>query len=121
MSKIVYYKVIPFTQKEAEKAFANGNPKEISHALLGLAYFEPDWKYVRDLCVKFLSDKTNKNHSMAAICLGHLARIHKNPEIRKVIPFLKGFLSDPDIGGTVEDAIDDIKRFTKLKKHPLKG
>ena len=120
MNKFVYYKVVPFTRKEAETAFASGNQEKISDALVGLAYYEADWEYVRDICIKFLSDNNNKNHSMAAISLGHIARIHKNLEIRKVIPFLESFLSDPEIGGIVEDTIEDIMRFTDVKKHITK-
>jgi len=115
MSERVYYKVVPYSPKEAEAVFAKGNSEEISYALLGLAYYEPDWKYVRDLCIKFLSDENSKNHSTAAICLGHLARIHRNPELRNVIPILKGFLADPQIGGIVEDAIQDINLYLKQK------
>jgi hypothetical protein len=120
MSKLTYYKVVPFSQKEAEAVFANGSREEISNALVGLAYFDEDWEYVRDLCIKFLSDENNKNHSMAAICLGHLARIHRNSEIGKVIPFLESFLSDPEIGGIVEDAIETINHYTKAKKSDSK-
>lgn len=116
MNKRDYYEVVPFSKKEAEKAFATGDSGEIAYALLGLAYFESDWEYVRDICIKFLSDENNKNHSTAVICLGHLARIHQVPELKKVIPLLKKFLTDPKIGGIVEDAIQDIKLFTKLRK-----
>ena len=49
---------------------------------------------------------------LAAICLGHLARIHGQFEKDKVIPILRSRLNDTAIAGRIEDALDDIKMFT---------
>lgn len=118
MSKDTYYKVVPFSRQKAEKALLSGDIKEIADALVGLAYYDGDWEYVRDLCMKLLEESAdNEVKSRAAACLGHLARIHTPRDLRKIIPALKKLQSDPVIGWKIEDAIDEIRFFTKSKRH----
>jgi hypothetical protein len=55
---------------------------------------------------------------MAAICLGHLARIHGTLDLDVVEPALERVLRDPNTTGDVQDALDDIRVFAK---NPVKG
>lgn len=61
MEKYIYRQVVPFSRKEAKKAFASKNDKKISEALVGLAYFDSDWEYVKNLAVKFLTEGNRLN------------------------------------------------------------
>jgi hypothetical protein len=45
--------------------------------------------------------------------LGHLARIHGEADLEKVLPLLEELTRDPVIGGRAEDALGDIRMFTK--------
>jgi hypothetical protein len=48
---------------------------------------------------------------MSALCLGHLARIHRQLDLDRVLPILHGLEADQDIGWRVGDALDDIESF----------
>jgi hypothetical protein len=48
---------------------------------------------------------------LAATCLGHLARIHRQLDTATVIPRLNEMLTDPDVKGVAQDALDDISVF----------
>jgi hypothetical protein len=99
-------------RQSAEMAFASGNESEICHALVSLAFHEPDWLWAQNQCLFFL-EKDNQNIAgVAATCLGHLARIHRKIEKDKVTVALKLHLSNGDLAGIVEDALDDILMFT---------
>ena len=48
---------------------------------------------------------------LAVTSLGHIARIHRQLDLDKVLPVLEKLRSDPEIGGRVEDALDDIRKY----------
>jgi hypothetical protein len=54
---------------------------------------------------------------LAAICLGHIARIHGDVDKDRLINLIKSKINDHDIGGDLRSAIDDIKFFAKNKKN----
>jgi len=41
----------PRLQAEAQKALAKGTGVEISTALVGMAFQEPDWRWVQGICL----------------------------------------------------------------------
>src|SRR3990167_8223863 len=98
--------VKPIDRQSAEKAFSSGENSKICDALLRATYHVPDWQWVQEKCIYFLSSKNNKIKSLAVICLGHLARIHRDIDVEIVLPLLNDLLDDPDFSGCAEDAID---------------
>jgi hypothetical protein len=88
---------------------------EVQDALLSAAYYDPDWKWVQDLCLEFLDQNNAHIQSLAATCLGHIARIHRQLDLHIVLPRLLGLADDPQIGSYVRDALDDIKFYIKLQ------
>lgn len=59
-------------------------------------------------CIFFLNSENSQVAGLAATCIGHLARIHKQIDKPKVMPVLSTNLKRIDIKGRVEDAINDI-------------
>jgi hypothetical protein len=47
----------------------------------------------------------------AALCIGHVARIHRVLDLDRVLPALQRLQSDPEVGWRVADVIDDIESF----------
>jgi hypothetical protein len=111
---MLYQSVQPISRSEAERIFAGNDEHEICNALVGVAFYDSDWKWVQDQCLRFLDtpDIAIGIRSLAATCLGHLARIHKTIDLNKVIPVLESLLNEPNMG-TAGDALDDIEMFVK--------
>jgi HEAT repeat protein len=83
---------------------------------VALAYHDSDVGWVQDLCLSLLADHDPGVRGTAALCLGHLARIHGTLDLHRVVPALKALLNDPEVRGTVMDAMDDIQIFIKDQK-----
>lgn len=95
----------------AEVEFSSGDSVRICRALVSLALHDLDLYWVQDICLTFLNDKNPEIGGVAATCLGHLARIHGKLDRERVIAALRSRQDDPEIGGRVDDALDDIDMF----------
>ena len=102
-------------RKLAREAFASGNPKKICDALISVAFYDADWQWVQDRCLSYLEDENSQIRSIAAISLGHVARIHGNLELDKVVPALRSKEQDSEVWGSALDALDDIEMFVVRK------
>ena len=108
----MYYKdVLPITRQEAEEAFSTGNVEKTCDALVRLSYHESDWKWVQSQCLRFGKNPHSEIRGVVATCIGHLARIHGVLDIETVHPLLEELLSDPEISGRAQDALDDIEIY----------
>lgn len=106
-----YFEVIPISREEAKSAILSDNPDIICNALLRLTYHDPDWQWVQNLCLQLVQYEDTNIRGLAVTCLGHLACIHGVLNTEKVVPILEDLRHDPDVGGKVEDALDDIQMF----------
>ena len=104
----------PIDRAAAEVEFASGDSLRICKALVSLAFHDPDWHWVQDICLRFLNDNNPEIGGVSATCLGHLARIHGKLDRERVVAALRNRLDDPEIGGRVEDALDDISESPRF-------
>lgn len=88
---------------------------DVLRALLSAAFYDPDWRWVQNHCLNFLTHEDRDVRALAAICLGHIARIHGKLDVDIVLERLVPLKTDPLIGGSVQDALDDIKFFLKFQ------
>ncbi len=109
--KPIYQEPERISREKAERILSSGSPTEICDALVGLAYHEPDWRWVQGQCLRFLGHPDEQVRGLAATCLGHVARIHGRVDKQLVVPALQRLLTDPEIGGRAEDALGDIRMF----------
>ncbi|HEV8053138.1 MAG TPA: hypothetical protein VGP47_11640 [Parachlamydiaceae bacterium] len=99
------------THQELLKIFSSGDANEICDALVAMAFYDEDWKWCQEQCL-FLLEHFDKNISgLAAICLGHIARIHGQLDKELVESVLSNHLNNKEISGRIEDALGDIKMF----------
>jgi HEAT repeat protein len=103
-----------FSKAEASSIFQNGQPQEISEAIIGLAMNERDWRWVQDAVLQFLEHPDMNLRMTAATALGHLARIHGKLDMDRVVPALQRLLANPRTAGRASDALDDIETFCRL-------
>jgi len=101
------------TRESAEKDLQAEDPAKICDALVGVAFHEADWRWVQSKCIELLSHRSTEVRGLAATCFGHLARIHGELDLNVVMPILERLRDDSDIGGRVQDALDDIQIYIK--------
>ncbi|WP_159076082.1 hypothetical protein [Microvirgula aerodenitrificans] len=101
------------SKQDAEALFESAQPEIICQALVSLAFYEQDWKWVQDKCLFFIQEKNPSVRRVAATCLGHVARIHGRLEKDKVVKKLRLHMSDHESIGSIEGALDDIEMFAK--------
>jgi hypothetical protein len=83
-------------------------------ALLALTYDDPDGNSLEGLLLRIIdSDRDDQLRALAVICLGHTARIRGAITRQEVMPVLRRLVDDPVLGGSAQDAIDDIDLFTR--------
>jgi hypothetical protein len=106
-----YQHVQPFSRRTAEIAFASGNIKNVCEALVSVALHDCDWRWAQDTCLNFLNSESLEVRGIAATCLGHIARIHRQLDKEKVLAALRKHLNEEAMAGRIEDAMDDIGMF----------
>ncbi|TME29876.1 MAG: hypothetical protein E6I66_10580 [Chloroflexi bacterium] len=106
-----FQKVDPISRETAAKVFTEGGAEARAAALLSLAYHDPDWRWVQNTCLELFGDRSVEVRAMAALCLGHLARIHRSLDLERVLPALESQVDDPVVGPRARDALDDISVF----------
>jgi hypothetical protein len=116
---VKYEEPQPISREEAELALGSGNASRICSALVSIALHEPDWAWAQDRCLQFMGSPDPEVRGLAVTCIGHIARIHRMLDLPVVEAALKAGLSDPDIQGRVEDAIDDIETFMRVRVRRL--
>lgn len=110
-----YHEILPLGRPELEALLESGNENAIIDALLSAAYFDPDWRWVQAACLRFLDHTDMRVRSTAAICLGHIARIHKNLDLDLVLSKLLPLKADVAIRPSVEVALEDIRFFLRVQ------
>ncbi|MEO7659498.1 MAG: hypothetical protein ABIV48_07775 [Pyrinomonadaceae bacterium] len=111
MTENHYQEVPTISREDAETAFSSGVAERICDALVRVTFNDSDWRWVQERCLFLINSSDPEVRGLAVTCLGHLARIHKNLDLNKVLPILENLRSNADIGGKVEDALDDIETF----------
>ncbi len=104
--------VKPIDKATAESMLRSKEDQLICEALLSLSFYERDWRFVQNICLKFLDSENTKIVGLAATCLGHIARINHTIDKDVVVTALNKHLSNANISGVIEDALDDISTYT---------
>jgi Domain of unknown function (DUF6980) len=108
IANVEYHEVFPMDRAELERLLESGNEKAIVDALLSAASYDPDWRWVQGICLRFLDHPAKWVRWNAATGLGYVARIHKSLDTEVVLPKLIALRADAEIASHVEDALDDI-------------
>jgi hypothetical protein len=88
-----------------------GDAKARIQALLSLALYDPDWRWVQDKSLELLHDADSDVVSTAILAIGHLARRHRSLELDRVLPELHRLRADPAFSGRAGDVLDDIHTY----------
>ncbi len=85
--------------------------EEICRVMVSVAYHEKDWIWAQNLFLDLFINKNYEISGLAAVCLGHVARIHSSLDKNKVVNILKTRLNEKEISARILDALDDIEIF----------
>jgi len=109
---VIHEDLPPITKDEYRRLFESASPEHAGEALLRLAWHERDTFWAEQQCVAALEDERLEVRRAAATSLGHLARRQRtlNPA---TVSRLRALKDDPEIGGRVEDALDDLAVFVR--------
>jgi hypothetical protein len=106
-----YEPVQPYTREDAEAAFVRDDPDELNKVLLGLSWYEPDWRWVQEQCIRFSQHAHEHVRGVVPICFMHLARINRDLDVDAVFPILEALQNDPSpwVSGNAREYLADIK------------
>lgn len=108
---MIYEELEPITKGQAEKDLRSPfSYQKAAEALIRVGLFETDWSWAESFCLCGLRDERSEVQRAAATALGHLARRHKSLG-DGAFQLLIDLKDDPVIGGTVEDALEDVRLF----------
>ena len=110
-----YRAVVERDREELEILLRSSNQQDVQDALLSAAYYDPDWRWVQGKCITLSHHPGHQVRQMAATCLGHLARIHRQLDLETVLQRLAELKDDPLAKASVEDALDDIRFYLKFQ------
>jgi len=113
MSDLIYDAVKPVKKREAKTLFKSEDRESLIMAMLGAAYYIDDWRWVQDHCLNFLGHPDPGIRKVAALCLGHIARIHGSLDEDKVFPVLKKLSRDSEIGKDIAYELKEIKWYLR--------
>ena len=118
----VFHNPPPSTPAEVHAALDCGDLSAALDAMVGTAlYCDGDWRELQELHLQLLGHEDHQVSALAATCLGHLARVYRQLDERRVVAALRRARSLPHIRGTADNALDDIRIFLHPRRAWWRG
>lgn len=103
---------VQYNKKELEVMLKSQNVDVVIDALMYLCFNVADREWVLQKCIDAVNEGLNNDiKGLGVTCIGHVARIYKDIDRSKIIPFLESKLQDASLVGRVQDALQDIEKF----------
>ena len=110
-----YVPVEQMSRAEIMRALAGDDPERISGALYSATYYDPEWRWVQDECLKFLKHSDVRVRWADATCLGDLAMFHKVLDLPRVLPEMFEAAHEDAIRDAAEFSISLIKQKCRVQ------
>lgn len=110
---LTYQEALPISRGEAMSAFERSEVAAIADALVRVSFHDPDWRWAQGQCLEFLSHSDPGLRGVAATCLGHVARVHRQLDVDAVTLAIAPLLEDPKSAGRAADALEDIEEYAR--------
>lgn len=119
---MMYELIKPIDKSRAKKLLASDDRVVICRTLVSVAMFEDDRAWAQALCLKFARHKDSSVRGVAAIGLGHIARVHGAIDEDEVVPVVRELLhdTDPATRGKAHDALSDFSTFLGWNSRKLR-
>ncbi len=83
----------------------------VCDAIVRSAHFIHDYDWLLQQYILLLKHPNIEVRGVTVTCIGHLARLCENADKAQLLEILDPLLSDDELSGRVEDAIDDVRTF----------
>lgn len=112
-----------YTQTEIDKAVKDNDSEKLLLMVISVALYSDDYEYAENFCIQFSNHKHFNVRGNAILGFGHIARIHRKLNEKKVKPIIKKALKDESeyVRNQAEGVVDDTKHFLKWKYEMLKS
>lgn len=110
-----FEEIPPVSREEGLRLIESADGPTRARAVLALALHDSDWLWTQNLSLSLFDDPDAGVRGAAALALGHIARIHRQLELEKVLPALLRLRDDVAAGWRAQDALDDIDTFLKVR------
>jgi hypothetical protein len=108
----VFHNPPPATAADVRAALGRGDVPAALDAMVGTALYDlGHWEELQELHLQLLEHDDHQVSSLAATCLGHLARVYRQLDEARVIKALRRKRSVPHMTGTAASALEDIEIF----------
>lgn len=117
MEILKYEPIEHYTQAEIDKAVKENNADRLLLMVLSVALYSDDQEYAENFCVQLSNHEHFNVRGNAILGFGHIARIHRKLNEKRVKPIIKNALKDENeyVSGHANDVVDDTKHFLKWK------
>lgn len=110
---MTYEPIEPISRADAEQAFGSAEPHEVVHALLGVALFDPDWRWVQRQCTALVTHPDVWVRRACATALLHLARIHRQLDMESALGVLNELATVTETRGDALDVLEEIRMYVR--------
>lgn len=107
----VYEEPRNIDKSEFLKIVASGVIALICDAIVRAAHFINDYDWLIQQYKLLLKHQDIDVRGVTVTCIGHLARLNEHAKRDELLSILEPLLSDSDLAGRAEDAIDDVNTF----------
>lgn len=105
---------VQYDKQQLEVMLKSKNVDVAIDALMYLCFNINDREWVLQKCIDAVEDGLNNDvKGLGVTCIGHVARMYKDMDRGKIIPFLESKLQDVSLVGRVQDALQDIEKFAE--------
>jgi hypothetical protein len=112
----------PATPAEVSASLDRDDVPGALDAMVGsVLYGNGDWRELQELCLGLLDHADHQVAALAATCLGHLARVYRQLDERRVVAALRSHRSTPHVAGTASNALDDIEVYLHPRRARWRG
>jgi hypothetical protein len=111
--RLEYSQPTALGKSEASAIFDSGAPEAIQQALVSIALLEKDLRWAYEMVLRGARMPHPGIRGTALLCLGHLARIHRELPSDEAVRLINDGLrdNDPYVRGQSENAADDVKMY----------
>src|SRR5262249_26238912 len=92
--RLKYHEIPNLTRSQIEKALSTGDRRAIIDAILSASMFAHDLEWTLEICLKHAGSDDANVRCIAIEGLGHIARLHRQIDARRVMPVLRSALQE---------------------------